>query len=532
MAWKIGGWSMAKLSGEKFLELLQRSELLEAGRLNEALAQFEAQQGVDKLADADALCAYFQAEGLITPWQSDKLLDGRHKGFFLGKYKLLGHLGTGGMSSVYLAEHKHMHRRVAIKVLPKNRVNDSSYLARFYLEARAAAALDHANIVRAYDVDFDEAASVHYIVMEYVEGSDLQSMVKNRGPLPYLEAAEYIRQAADGLEHAHERGLVHRDIKPANLLVDTRRVVKVLDMGLARFDLGEEQNKKASLTVAHEESVLGTADYLAPEQAINSHKVDARADLYSLGCTLYFLLKGHPPFPEGTLAQRLLKHQQEAPEPVLKTRPDAPAELIEICNKMMAKKADQRFQSATEVSEALGNWLALQRGTPAPRVMAAAARNAEWPGDGSGPQLREGRQPGDSSGGSGALGSAANSTDTSFQDTAPNLMPTIKVSEAPSATPLPQIVVSTETKKRGGSSVKISATAPAGSTPIVSSTTTVAPVTVVASATPVDSSPSAPTVRASQRRARRKSPGPVLLIGAVAICGLVTVFIFLMALVK
>ena len=166
------------------------------------------------------------------------------------------------MSSVYLAEHVLMQRRVAIKVLPKNRVDDSSYLARFHREAQAAAALDHRNIVRAYDVDND--GNIHYLVMEYVEGRDLQQIVKEDGPLDYAAAAEYIRQAAEGLAHAHQAGLIHRDVKPANLLVDQKNVVKVLDLGLARFT----DEDKASLTVAYDENVLGTADYLAPEQAL------------------------------------------------------------------------------------------------------------------------------------------------------------------------------------------------------------------------------------------------------------------------
>ena len=289
--------------------------------------------------------------GLLTRWQADRLLEGRYKSFFLGKYKLLGHLGAGGMSQVYLAEHALMHRRVAIKVLPKHRVNDSSYLARFRLEAEAVAALDHRNIVRAYDVD--NVGDVHYLVMEYVEGRDLQVMVKESGVLDYALAAEYIRQAAEGLEHAHQAGLVHRDIKPANLLVDPHNVVKILDLGLARFT-GEEN---ASLTVKYDENVLGTADYLAPEQAANSHAADGRADIYSLGCSLYYLLVGQPPFPDGTLPQRLMMHQKSPPPDIRLKRPDAPDDLVDICLRMMAKKPSARYQSAQEVAETLADWL-------------------------------------------------------------------------------------------------------------------------------------------------------------------------------
>lgn len=342
---------MVKPKTDSFLDLAQRSGLVERDQLSRALLQLTEEGGPEAVADTDRVAEHLVKAGLLTRWQRDKLLEGRHKGFFLGKYKLLDHLGTGGMSSVYLAEHVLMQRRVAIKVLPKNRVADSSYLQRFHREAQAAAALDHRNIVRAYDVDND--GDVHYLVMEYVEGRDLQVIVKESGPLDYPVAADHIRQAAIGLAHAHEAGLIHRDIKPANLLVDRNHVVKVLDLGLARFT----EDDKASLTVAYDENVLGTADYLAPEQALDSHGVDARADIYSLGCAFYYLLTGQPPFPDGTLPQRLMMHQKSPPPSITEKRPDAPPDLVDICLKMMAKKPAARYQSAAEVAEALADWL-------------------------------------------------------------------------------------------------------------------------------------------------------------------------------
>ncbi|MCE9554870.1 MAG: serine/threonine protein kinase [Planctomycetes bacterium] len=339
-------------SSEKLLELIKRSGLVEKEPLASAVAQCRAQFEGKLPENARQLAEALIQTKLITAWQAEKLLEGRHKGFFLGKYKLLGHLGTGGMSSVYLAEHGLLHRRVAIKVLPERRVNDTSYLARFHQEGQAAARLDHRNIVRAYDIDNE--GNVHYLVMEFIEGKDLQQLVKAIGPLGYDMAADYIIQAADGLEHAHNSGLIHRDIKPANLLVDEKGTVKILDMGLARFD----DDERSSLTVAHEENVLGTADYLSPEQALDSHNVDRRADIYSLGCTLYFLLMGHPPFPEGTLPQRLMMHQSKAPKSIFEGRPDAPRELVLICQKMMVKAREGRQQNAAEVARDLRAWLA------------------------------------------------------------------------------------------------------------------------------------------------------------------------------
>ena len=341
---------MAKVTTEVLLNLVRSSGLVEKDRLNALLLDIKRKSGGQPLGTPEDVATQLVDAGLLTRWQADRLLEGRHKGFFLGKYKLLGHLGSGGMSSVYLAEHVLMQRRVAIKVLPKNRVDDTSYLARFHREAQAAAALDHRNIVRAYDVDNE--GNTHYLVMEYIEGRDIQRIVKEDGVFDYGLAAEYIRQAAEGLSYAHRAGLIHRDVKPANLLVDQKSVIKVLDLGLARFT----NEDKASLTVAYDENILGTADYLAPEQAVDSHRVDSRADIYGLGCALYYMLTGHPPFPDGTMPQRLMAHQKQQPPSIFKDRPDAPPDLVDICTRMMAKKPEHRYQTAGDVAQALLGW--------------------------------------------------------------------------------------------------------------------------------------------------------------------------------
>jgi len=320
---------MSKLKVDTLIDLVRRSELVDKDQLSKALAEFEQRHGKEACDDPERVSRFLLDAGLLTRWQCNKLLEGRSKGFFLGKYKLLDHLGTGGMSAVYLAEHVNMQRRVAIKVLPKHRVNDSSYLARFYREARAVAALDHPNIVHAYDVDNE--LDTHYLVMEFVQGLDLQQMVKRQGALGYEAAADYIRQAADGLAHAHRIGLIHRDIKPANLLVDTQGTVKVLDLGLARF----ADDSQASLTIAHDENVLGTADYLSPEQALNSHNVDSRADIYSLGCTLYRLLTGENLYSGETLVQKLLAHREQPIPSLRAARAEVPAALDAIPARMV-----------------------------------------------------------------------------------------------------------------------------------------------------------------------------------------------------
>jgi len=342
---------MATPSVKSFLELLQRSKLVDPVQLRSTLLECKAHYG-DKLPeDAKAVADYLVQARLLTNWHCEKLLDRKYKGFFLGKYKLLDHIGTGGMSSVYLAEHTLMHRLRAIKVLPKSRVHDSSYLGRFHREARATAALEHPNIVRAFDVD--NQGDTHYLVMEYIEGEDLQCLVSREGPLDCERAANYFAQAAEGLGYAHDRGLIHRDVKPANLLIDRDGVLKVLDLGLALFS----ETEGASLTLQHNENVLGTADYLAPEQAVNSHDVDQRADIYGLGCALYFALTGHPPFHTGTLAQRIARHQTHMPPDIRDERPDCPPELVEICWKMLQKQPADRYQSCQEVAQALNVWL-------------------------------------------------------------------------------------------------------------------------------------------------------------------------------
>ncbi len=346
---------MSSKLANAFLDRLERSGLVtkdKAPQVRDGLKE----RGVD-LDDPKAIAKALVESETLTQWQSEKLLQGKHKGFFLGSYRLLKPLGKGGMGAVFLAEHEMMRRRCAIKVLPHSSIKEgSSVLQRFYVEAQAVAALDHQNIVRAYDVskEMKDNKEIHFLVMEYVEGEDVQIMVNENGSLDYVSAADFVRQTANGLAHAHENGLVHRDIKPANLLVDKKGVVKILDLGLARFfDDGEQ----ASLTKAHNETVLGTADFLSPEQALNSHDVDHRTDIYSLGCTAYFMVTGHPPFPDGTVAQRLVAHQVKSPKPIREERADAPADLIAIIDKMMAKEPEKRFQTAPDIATTLAAWL-------------------------------------------------------------------------------------------------------------------------------------------------------------------------------
>ncbi len=243
------------------------------------------------------------AQGFATRFQAQQLLAGRHKGFRIGAYLILDMLGRGGMGAVYLAEHLELHRKVAIKVLVPGRDEDQKLaLERFLREARAAAALDHPNIVRIFDVARHN--EVPYLVMEHVEGETLQQVLDRDGAVPYPTATEYIAQAAAGLQHAFEKGFIHRDIKPGNLMRDKNGTVKILDMGLAR-SASSSDNLTERLDNG---AVVGTADFIAPEQALNQPNIDVRADIYSLGATFFALIIGKPPF-EGNTTQKLLQHQ-------------------------------------------------------------------------------------------------------------------------------------------------------------------------------------------------------------------------------
>lgn len=347
----------SQISARAFLRFVRQSELLEPADCDQLDKEFSPNAPAGNPLDAAQIASTLVDRGMLTPWQADKLMQGKHRSFQLGKYRLLGLVGKGGMSTVYLAEHRVMKRRCALKVLPTRRVRDASWLGRFHREAQVGASLDHPNIIRTYDVDhvLDGDTEVHFIVMEYVDGDDLKRLVDRNGPFDSSTAADFIRQAADGLAHAHAAGLVHRDIKPANLLLESDGTIRLMDLGLvtAFEDEGDQ-----SLTRAHNERVIGTADYLSPEQALDSHLVDPRSDLYGLGGTLYYLLTGRPPFNSGSLAQRILAHQSKEPDSLFDLVPGISEQLVAIVARLMSKKPEDRFQTAQQASAALTQWLA------------------------------------------------------------------------------------------------------------------------------------------------------------------------------
>src|SRR5262245_52840145 len=298
-------------TADQFLDVLRKSRLVDDARLDGFLQRPPSPLPVRPRQVAEL----FLRQGFITTFQAAQLLAGRWRGFLVagGKYKLLELLGVGGMGKVYLCEYVRMKRLVVLKVLPYDRLDEPTALERFEREAHAAASLNHPNIVRAHDLDTDPGTNLHFLVMEYVDGTSLQQIVKKFGPMDLVRAVHCIAQAAEGLQHAHEAGWVHRDVKPPNLLLDRSGTIKILDMGLARFF----HDDSGALTRQHDKSfVIGTADYLAPEQVVDSSGVDIRADLYSLGGTFYYLLTGRSPFGKGTVSEKLVWHQHRAPDSV------------------------------------------------------------------------------------------------------------------------------------------------------------------------------------------------------------------------
>jgi WD40 repeat protein/tRNA A-37 threonylcarbamoyl transferase component Bud32 len=360
---------MAANSKILLLDQLRASGLLQPAQVEELARLPEARN-----PEPRALARQVLQRGWLTRFQLTQAAQGRGKDLHVGPYVLLDRLGEGGMGQVFKAQHQHMGRVVALKVIRKEKLRNPEAVRRFYQEVQAAGQLHHPNIVLAYDAG--QAGNTHFLSMEYVDGRDLAQAVKEGGPLPVAQAADYIRQAAVGLQHAHERGLVHRDIKPHNLLVTAANgpgggIVKILDMGLARLNQTLTDQERA---VTRTGAVIGTPDFLAPEQALDSRAADIRSDLYSLGCSLYFLLAGRAPFHAESLTQLLLKHQMEEPVPLESLRADVPPGVLAIVRALLAKRPEDRIQTPAELAAALEPFCSADgSAAPVPRAVAAPA---------------------------------------------------------------------------------------------------------------------------------------------------------------
>ncbi|MFO1041723.1 MAG: SUMF1/EgtB/PvdO family nonheme iron enzyme [Planctomycetaceae bacterium] len=350
------------LSTEQFIERVTSSLVMSAEDLRECLASIPAD---NQPADGEQLARELVRLKKLTRFQAEQIYSGKGSGLIFGNYVILDKLGQGGMGMVLKAQHKRMGRVVALKVMAPAAMKAPDSVKRFHREVHAAAKLTHPNIVIAFDAD--EANGTHFLVMEYVEGTDLSAQVKKNGPFPVNLAVNCIIQAARGLEYAHEQGIVHRDIKPANLLMDAKGTIKILDMGLARIE-GETGQAELTSTGA----VMGTVDYMAPEQALSTKHADARSDIYSLGISLWYLLAGKCAYDGDTLMAKLLAHRDFPIPSLCKIRNDIPVSLDAIFQRMVAKKSQDRQQSMSEVISDLEQYQTRSSSTVAiPRTSSA-----------------------------------------------------------------------------------------------------------------------------------------------------------------
>lgn len=346
---------------DRLLRALRKSGLLTAARIDEVVG------GASKAvaADPDKFGEYLVQQGVVTHFQVTKLKQGTFQGLVLGPYHILSPLGKGGMGTVYLARdvRKPAGRQglVALKVLPPKRAREEDrMLARFLREMAMAQRVNHPHLTRTFEAG--DIGGVHYIAMEYIRGQSLRRVVGDQGPLSVTRAAHLFAEVADGLAHAHEIGLVHRDLKPSNLMVTPNGHAKVLDLGLA-LAVDEELPADKKI-VGGQGYVVGTMDYIAPEQVDDPTAVDARADLYAMGCTLYFALTGQPPFPGGTSQDKMRQHRTEHPDPLTDFNPTVPVEFARIVQKLMEKSPARRYPTARAAREALLPWSTAEPETP------------------------------------------------------------------------------------------------------------------------------------------------------------------------
>jgi serine/threonine protein kinase len=332
---------------EPLVESLRKHHLLASRQLR------DIDRVTQQFATAEAFLLELEQRGWLTAYQANQLRHGLGERLVVGPYVLLDPLGGGGMGQLFRARHRLMERAAALKRIRPDHQANPRMAERFLREVRAVAALSHPNIVTVYD--FYQEGDDFYLAMELIQGTDLHASVDRHGPLPVALACDYISQASLGLQHAHGRGVVHRDIKPSNLIVSPDGQVRIIDFGLARRD------SDPTITLSH---IMGTRDYIAPEQAVDSHEVDGRADIYSLGCTLYHLLAGRPPFSHVHAEERVNAHLTRQPPRIEQVRPEVPGPLAAVLRRMMERRVEDRFQRAAEAAEALGLAAAALRSQP------------------------------------------------------------------------------------------------------------------------------------------------------------------------
>jgi eukaryotic-like serine/threonine-protein kinase len=336
------------LAVDDLLKRVLRSGLLDREQLQASLRGVPS----ELRADPDAVANHLVQMGKLSRFQASKLLQGIALGLVIGPFQVLAPIGRGGMGTVYLARDKRSDQLLALKVLPPKRAREEErLLARFRREMEMCQRVSHPHIAWTYEVGVFRG--VYYIAREYIPGKSLYRVVADQGLLPVPRLARLFAEVASGLDHAHTRGLIHRDLKPSNILVTPHDHAKLLDLGLALME-GESGGKRE--VVGGEGYVVGTMDYIAPEQAENAARADARSDIYGLGATLYYALTGRPPFPGGTPLEKIQRHRTAEPTPVPQLNPNVPPPFIGLMRRMMAKDPAQRIQSAAALHEELLKW--------------------------------------------------------------------------------------------------------------------------------------------------------------------------------
>jgi eukaryotic-like serine/threonine-protein kinase len=339
---------MPAASAKEFGNTVRESKLVSDDRVRSQIQKLYASAG-DAEPTAQQLAVQMLEAHLLTKYQASHLLAGRTQGFFFENYVVLDRIGRGSMGKVYKAKDRRLGRHVALKILRRDLTNTPKLVARFKREGSAGARLEHPNVVRTYDLG--KWRDLYYIVFEYIEGVNLKALLRKKGKLRPSKAIDIVLQVADALEHARINGVVHRDLKPSNIMLTRDGQAKVLDMGLARIISAEGQ--AAMITQVGE--IVGTFDYIAPEQAIDTSSADTRSDLYSLGCTLFHMVTGQAPYPEGTALDKITRHQEEKPPRPTQLEPAISEELDAVILKLMAKNPADRYQTPTELGAELAN---------------------------------------------------------------------------------------------------------------------------------------------------------------------------------
>ena len=360
---------------DTFFDVLAKSKLIPRTEFANVRTSFDGE------TDVKAICRGLIRDGKLTQWQARQLLLGKHA-LCLGKYCMLDLLGEEGLGNTYLAEHRQMRRRVVLKILGRRHSKQHDSIQQFLAEARTIASLDHRNIIHIFDVDVDDETSRHFLVTEHFKGSDLRSLIRKQGSLEPATAADYTRQAANGLGHAHAQGLVHGELSPAKLLVDDNGTIKISDIGVATLS-DDDQRSRAEASA--------NMNFTAPE-VLAGDDVDPVAEVYSLGALLFYMLTGKKPPVWVSDPNQQKKHPDRNPGIILHLRPETPRALVKLCRRMLAIERQNRFQSTAEVDKALNDWLGVSGGavaaggaeavsaSPAPSDSAEAAGGGAFPG--------------------------------------------------------------------------------------------------------------------------------------------------------